>query len=64
MVYVGDGLGDLCPLLQLGRGDVGVVRKGYGLERALAQTSHDIAATVHVVDFLQHLGDFITQHCL
>ena len=62
MVYVGDGLGDLCPLLQLGRGDLGVVRKGYGLERALA--SHDVAATVHVVDFLHDLGDFITQHCL
>ena len=36
VVYVGDGQNDLCPLLQLGKGDVGVVRKGYSLDKALA----------------------------
>ena len=64
VVYVGDGQNDLCPLLQLGKGDVGVVRKGYSLDKALAQGSHDVSATVHVVDFLHGLGDLITTHCL
>lgn len=64
VVYVGDGKNDLCPLLQLGKGDVGVVRKGYGLEKALARGSCDVKPTLHVVDFIHELGDVIESKCL
>lgn len=64
VVYVGDGLNDLCPMLQLNKGDVGVVRRGYGLEKALASGTYNMKGTIHVIDFLQDLGDFITMHCL
>lgn len=63
VVYVGDGKNDLCPMLQLGEGDVGIVRKGYGLEKALATGSYDMKATIHVIDFLQELGDVIKSKC-
>ena len=62
VVYVGDGHNDLCPLLQLTSGDVGVVRKGYSLEKALARGSHDMKATIHIVDFVHELGNVITQY--
>ena len=63
VVYTGDGHNDLCPVVQLGMGDVGVVRKGYGLEKALLKEPHDVKATLHVIDFLQELGSVITSQC-
>ena len=63
-MYVGDGQNDLCPLLGLGKGDIGIVRKGYGLEKALSKGSYDMKATIHVIDFLQELGDVIKSKCL
>lgn len=63
IVYVGDGKNDLCPLLRLDSDDVGVVRKGYGLEKALARGSHDMKATIHIVDFLHELGNVIVRLC-
>lgn len=63
VVYTGDGRNDLCPLLQLGPNDVGVVRKGYSLEKALAKGSYDIKASVQIVDFLQELGSVIMSRC-
>ena len=63
VVYVGDGRNDLCPLLQLNSGDVGIVRKGYSLEKALARGSHDVKATIRIVDFLHELGNVITTQC-
>ena len=61
VVYVGDGHNDLCPLLQLSESDVGVVRRGYGLDKALAKGSHEVKATVHIIDFVTELGSVITQ---
>lgn len=58
VVYVGDGAGDYCPCLQLTEKDVVVCREGY----RLAQRDHThFRATVHVVDFVQSLGDVITK---
>lgn len=64
VVYIGDGQNDLCPMLQLKKGDVGVVRRGHGLEKALASGSHDMKATIHIVDFIHDLGNFVTAQCL
>lgn len=33
--YVGDGHNDLCPILRLGKVDVGCVRRGYRLEKEI-----------------------------
>ena len=63
IVYTGDGQNDLCPLLQLAEGDVGVARRGYGLDKALSQWSFDVKATVHVIDFLTELGNVIQSYC-
>jgi pyridoxal phosphate phosphatase PHOSPHO2 len=62
VVYTGDGQNDLCALLQLRDTDVGVVRKGHGLEKALAKGTHDVKASVQIVDFLQDLGS-VTSYC-
>ena len=62
-MYTGDGQNDLCALLQMSNNDVGVVRKGYRLEKALAKGSHAVKASVHIIDFLQELGSAIMSHC-
>lgn len=64
VIYVGDGKNDLCPLLQLGREDVAMARRGYGLDRALAKRSHEVKATVHIIDFLTELNSMITSQCI
>ena len=63
VVYVGDGLNDLCPLLQLNSTDVGVVRRGFSLDKALTKGSHDMKAMIRIGDFLQELGAMISSLC-
>ena len=63
LVYTGDGRNDLCPLLQLGEGDVGVARKGFGLDKALSKETYFVKARVHVIDFLRELSSVIKSYC-
>eukprot|EP00123_Amoebidium_parasiticum_P021669 comp7152_c1_seq1/m.2875 comp7152_c1_seq1/g.2875 ORF comp7152_c1_seq1/g.2875 comp7152_c1_seq1/m.2875 type:complete len:277 (-) comp7152_c1_seq1:105-935(-) len=48
VVYVGDGANDCCPAMRLKSGDVVLARKGFRLERALAENRDRVAATVHL----------------
>lgn len=64
VVYVGDGRNDLCPVLGLTERDIAVVRKGYPLAKTLSSMSSNVLATLHEVDFVKDLGDFIVDNCL
>ena len=50
-VYVGDGLGDVCPSLQLGEGDVVLARRAWPLARALEGGEHAGALKARLVQW-------------
>ena len=64
VVYVGDGRGDYCPCLKMTERDTVLCRKGYSLATKIANAPTAVTASVHTVDFLQSLGNFLVSHCL
>jgi pyridoxal phosphate phosphatase PHOSPHO2 len=65
VVYVGDGRNDYCPCLKLTQKDVVLCREGYALARLLKDpATSSCKATVHTIDFVSSLGDFIVANLL
>ena len=51
VVYIGDGRGDFCACLGLGRGDVAMARKGYSLLDMLTSASGDDELKAELVEW-------------
>ena len=49
VVYVGDGVNDFCPITSLASTDLAFVRKGFGLEKHLAEKSNSDRINAKVV---------------
>ncbi|VDO93049.1 unnamed protein product [Soboliphyme baturini] len=66
VIYVGDGMHDLCPALRLRASDHVFVRKGYGLEKLISapDRTFSLTASVHIwktgleiLSFIRSLSD-------